>query len=144
MGQVNQLSSQGRFMNRHSFAVFSGIVRENHWGSLIRIVPSYSTVSVIHSPSVPSSFCSSRSVIPLVPFVVFVGDSNYSVELDFMEGIGVVEIAISQNGSVIYSSSENILSPLRKYLQLPFGVSGEYCIEIKGDNGAYAYGCFEL
>jgi hypothetical protein len=29
-------------------------------------------------------------------------------------------------------------------LQLPFGVSGEYCIEIKGDNGAYAYGCFEL
>lgn len=58
-----------------------------------------------------------------------------------MEGIGVVEIAISQNGSVIYSSSENILSPLRKYLQLPFGVSGEYCIEIKGDNGAYAYGC---
>ena len=71
-------------------------------------------------------------------------DSNYSVELDFMEGIGVVEIAISQNGSVIYSSSENILSPLRKYLQLPFGVSGEYCIEIKGDNGAYAYGCFEL
>ena len=86
----------------------------------------------------------SRSVIPLVPFVVFVEDSNYSVELDFMEGIGVVEIAISQNGSVIYSSSENILSPLRKYLQLPFGVSGEYCIEIKGDNGAYAYGCFEL
>ena len=79
-----------------------------------------------------------------VPFVVFVEDSNYSVELDFMEGIGVVEIAISQNGSVIYSSSENILSPLRKYLQLPFGVSGEYCIEIKGDNGAYAYGCFEL
>ena len=72
----------------------------------------------------------SRSVIPLVPFVVFVEDSNYSVELDFMEGIGVVEIAISQNGSVIYSSSENILSPLRKYLQLPFGVSGEYCIEI--------------
>ena len=67
----------------------------------------------------------SRSVIPLVPFVVFVEDSNYSVELDFMEGIGVVEIAISQNGSVIYSSSENILSPLRKYLQLPFGVSGE-------------------
>ena len=75
---------------------------------------------------------------------VFFEDSNYSVELDFMEGIGVVEIAISQNGSVIYSSSENILSPLRKYLQLPFGVSGEYCIEIKGDNGAYAYGCFEL
>lgn len=62
MGQVNQLSSQGRFMNRHSFAVFSGIVRENHWGSLIRIVPSYSTVSVSHSPSVPSSFCSALPV----------------------------------------------------------------------------------
>ena len=100
-----------------------------------------------HIP-IESSVCveeyGSRSVIPLVPFVVFVEDSNYSVELDFMEGIGVVEIAISQNGSVIYSSSENILSPLRKYLQLPFGVSGEYCIEIKGDNGAYAYGWFEL
>ena len=83
----------------------------------------------------------SRSV---VPFVVFVDDFNYFIELDFMEGIGVVEIVISQSGSVIYSSSENILSPLRKYLQLPFGVSGEYCIEIKGDNGAYVYGCFEL
>ena len=81
----------------------------------------------------------SRSVVPLVPFVVFVDDFNY-----FIEGIGVVEIVISQSGSVIYSSSENILSPLRKYLQLPFGVSGEYCIEIKGDNGAYVYGCFEL
>ena len=94
----------------------------------------------LHSNDIPFEILTtgkedgSRSVIPLVPFV----------ELDFMEGIGVVEIAISQNGSVIYSSSENILSPLRKYLQLPFGVSGEYCIEIKGDNGAYAYGCFEL
>ena len=86
----------------------------------------------------------SRSVVPLVPFVVFVDDFNYFIELDFIEGIGVVEIVISQSGSVIYSSSENILSPLRKYLQLPFGVSGEYCIEIKGDNGAYVYGCFEL
>ena len=99
----------------------------------------------LHSNDIPFEILTtgkedgSRSVIPLVPFVVFVEDSNYSVELDFMEGIGVVEIAISQN-----SSSENILSPLRKYLQLPFGVSGEYCIEIKGDNGAYAYGCFEL
>jgi hypothetical protein len=104
----------------------------------------------LHSNDIPFEILTtgkedgSRSVIPLVPFVVFVEDSNYSVELDFMEGIGVVEIAISQNGSVIYSSSENIPSPLRKYLQLPFGVSGEYCIEIKGDNGAYAYGCFEL
>ena len=94
----------------------------------------------LHSNDIPFEILTtgkedgSRSVIPLVPFVVFVEDSNYSV----------VEIAISQNGSVIYSSSENILSPLRKYLQLPFGVSGEYCIEIKGDNGAYAYGCFEL
>ena len=80
----------------------------------------------LHSNDIPFEILTtgkedgSRSVIPLVPFVVFVEDSNYSVELDFMEGIGVVEIAISQNGSVIY------------------------CIEIKGDNGAYAYGCFEL
>ena len=75
----------------------------------------------LHSNDIPFEILTtgkedgSRSVIPLVPFVVFVEDSNYSVELDFMEGIGV-----------------------------PFGVSGEYCIEIKGDNGAYAYGCFEL
>ena len=33
----------------------------------------------------------SRSVVPLVPFVVFVDDFNYFIELDFMEGIGVVE-----------------------------------------------------
>ena len=116
---------------------------------ILSVLLLFSLLKVDANPLVDISITSgkedgSRSVIPLVPFVVFVEDSNYSVELDFMEGIGVVEIAISQNGSVIYSSSENILSPLRKYLQLPFGVSGEYCIEIKGDNGAYAYGCFEL
>lgn len=59
----------------------------------------------LHSNDIPFEILTtgkedgSRSVIPLVPFVVFVEDSNYSVELDFMEGIGVVEIAISQNGS---------------------------------------------
>ena len=30
----------------------------------------------------------SRSVVPLVPFVVFVDDFNYFIELDFIEGIG--------------------------------------------------------
>ena len=104
----------------------------------------------LHSNDIPFEILTtgkedgSRSVIPLVPFVVFVEDSNYSVELDFMEGIGVVEIAISQNGSVIYSSSENILSPFGNNLQLPFGVSGEYCIEIKEIMGHMTYGCFEL
>lgn len=54
----------------------------------------------LHSNDIPFEILTtgkedgSRSVIPLVPFVVFVEDSNYSVELDFMEGIGVVEIAI--------------------------------------------------
>ncbi len=72
----------------------------------------------LHSNDIPFEILTtgkedgSRSVIPLVPFVVFVEDFNYSVELDFMEGIGVVEIAISQNGSVIYSSSrEYSISP---------------------------------
>lgn len=52
----------------------------------------------LHSNDIPFEILTtgkedgSRSVIPLVPFVVFVEDSNYSVELDFMEGIGVVEI----------------------------------------------------
>ena len=62
MGQVNQLSSHGRFINRHSLAFFSGMESENHCGSSIPSVPSYSTVSVSHSPSVPSSFYSALPV----------------------------------------------------------------------------------
>ena len=48
----------------------------------------------LHSNDIPFEILTtgkedgSRSVIPLVPFVVFVEDSNYSVELDFMEESG--------------------------------------------------------
>ena len=34
VGQVNQLTSQGRFINRHTRAVSSGMVREKNIGSL--------------------------------------------------------------------------------------------------------------
>ena len=50
----------------------------------------------------------SRSVVPLVPFVVFVDDFNYFIELDFIEGIGVVEIAYS--GGYPFSISGDIRS----------------------------------
>ena len=56
----------------------------------------------------------SRSVIPLVPFVVFVEDSNYSVELDFMEGIGVVEI-IYQHTTKKHIGQKNVFFSIHHY-----------------------------
>ena len=55
----------------------------------------------------------SRSVVPLVPFVVFVDDFNYFIELDFMEGIGVVEIVISQSGSLVSTKNFLVTSRLK-------------------------------
>ena len=74
----------------------------------------------LHSNDIPFEILTtgkedgSRSVIPLVPFVVFVEDSNYSVELDFMEGIGVVEIAIYNPQIQISAESETKRSIFRE------------------------------
>ena len=84
-----------------------------------------------------------RSLPMLVPFSAFLSESH-SIELDFYEAIGEIEIIISQNGDVIYSSSENVVSPILKNIQLPQGSSGVFLLEIRNGEGAYAFGNFDL
>ena len=51
----------------------------------------------------------------MTPFLAFLND-DHSIDLEFYQSIGEIEIVISQNGDVVYSSTENIDSPiLRKY-----------------------------
>lgn len=84
----------------------------------------------------------SRS-IPTAPFSAFIDDSHI-IDIDFYEAINEIEIIISQNGEVIYSSSENIASPISKNIQLPSDLSGNFLLEIKNSEGAYAFGNFDL
>lgn len=71
-------------------------------------------------------------------------NDDSSIDLDFYQAIGEVDIAISRNGEVVYSSSENVTSFVFKEISLPHGLSGQCLLEIKGENGAYAYGWFIL
>ena len=45
---------------------------------------------------------------------------------------------------MVYTSSENITTSILKNIQLSPDMTGAFLIEIKGDNGAYAYGWFNL
>lgn len=83
-----------------------------------------------------------RSIPIDVPISAFLNDN--SIELDFFQPVGEIEIIISQDGTIVYSSSENVESSMVKSIQLPQNASGNFMIEIKGDNGAYAYGTFNL
>ena len=85
-----------------------------------------------------------RSVRPLIPIYVLLDGSNYSLEVCFEQAIGEADITISQNGVVVYFSSENIQDSMEKTIQLNFEVSGDFLIEIEGRNGAYVCGHFEL
>lgn len=84
-----------------------------------------------------------RSIPVAIPISAFTSE-NHSLELDFFEPVGEIEIIISQDGVVVYSSSENIESPILKSILLPQNVSGDFMLEIKGSNEAYAYGNFNL
>ena len=83
-----------------------------------------------------------RSVRPVVPILVALDTDNCTLNMYFEAAIGEVEITLSQNGVVVYSSSENIQSSVQKGIQLEFGSSGNFLIEIEGKNGAYACGEF--
>lgn len=84
-----------------------------------------------------------RSLTLEIPISAFIVDNNL-IELDFVEAIGEIEITISQDGASIYSSSENILAPLSKGIQLSPDLSGNFLLEIRGANGACAYAWFAL
>lgn len=83
-----------------------------------------------------------RSISIAIPISAFTSE-NHSIELDFFEPVGEVEIIISHEGIIVYSSSMNVESPTLKSIILP-ELSGSFVIEIKGTNGAYAYGNFSL
>lgn len=83
-----------------------------------------------------------RSIPIAIPISAFTSE-NHSIELDFFEPVGEVEIIISHEGIIVYSSSMNVESPTLKSIILP-ELSGSFVIEIKGTNGAYAYGNFSL
>ena len=84
-----------------------------------------------------------RSIPMVTPFSAYLNDDS-SIDLDFYQAIGEVEIVVSRNGEVIHSSSENVTSSIIKEISLPQGLSGQCLLEIKGENGAYAYGWFCL
>ena len=85
-----------------------------------------------------------RSIPMSIPFSAFLSD-YHSIQLDFYQSIiGDVKIVISQNGMVVYTSTENISSPVLKEIQLSQDLSGDFLLEIKGSNGAYVFGTFNL
>ncbi len=84
-----------------------------------------------------------RSIPVAIPISAFTSE-NHSIELDFFQPVGEIEITISYDGVAVYSSSENIETPTLKSIPLPEELSGNFMIEIKGSNGAYAYGNFNL
>lgn len=84
-----------------------------------------------------------RSIPPVTPFSLFLND-DHSIDLEFYQSIGEIEIVISQNGDVVYSSTENIDSPILRKVQLQKGLVGDFLLEIKGLDGAYAFGRFTI
>jgi len=84
-----------------------------------------------------------RSIPMPIPISALLSNQQ-SIELEFYEPIGDIEISISQDGTIIYSLSESIETYNLKMIQLPQGLSGRFLLEIKGENGAYVFGCFEL
>lgn len=84
-----------------------------------------------------------RSIPMTIPFSAFLNDDK-SIDLDFYQEIGEIEIIISQNGIVIYSSSENVTSPTVRNIQLQQELSGSFLLEVKNDDGAYTFGNFDL
>lgn len=84
-----------------------------------------------------------RSIPSVIPFSAFLND-DHSIDLDFYQPIGEVEIVISQNGTIIHSFRENVISPLLRNIKLQHGLSGDFLLEIKGGNGAYVFGWFKV
>lgn len=82
-----------------------------------------------------------RSIPMAVPFAAFLNE-DCSIDLDFYQAVGEIEIIISQNGTVVYSSTESIDSPVLKKIPLQEGLSGDFLLEVSGEGGGYVYGKF--
>lgn len=84
-----------------------------------------------------------RSIPSTIPFSAFL-NGNHSIDLDFYQPIGEVEIVISQNGTVIYSFTEDIQTPILRNILLQPDLTGDFLLEISGSDGAYAFGWFTI
>ena len=84
-----------------------------------------------------------RSIPMAVPFAAFLNE-DCSVDLDFYQAVGEIEVVISQNGTVVYSSTESIDSPVLRKIPLQEGLSGDFLLEISGEGGGYAFGWFSM
>lgn len=84
-----------------------------------------------------------RSIPMAVPFAAFLNE-DCSIDLDFYQAVGEIEIVISQNGAVVYSSTESIDSPVVRKIPLQEGLSGEFLLEVSGEGGGYAFGWFSV
>lgn len=84
-----------------------------------------------------------RSIPMAIPFSAFLND-NHSIDLDFYQPIGEIEIEISQNEIVLCSFTENVESPVLRNVPLQQNLTGDFLLEIKGSDGAYAFGHFTI
>lgn len=84
-----------------------------------------------------------RTIPMAIPFSAFLND-NHSIDLDFYQPIGEIEIVISQNGIVVCSFTENVESPVLRNVPLQQNLTGDFLLEIKGSDGAYAFGRFTI
>lgn len=84
-----------------------------------------------------------RSIPIAIPFSAFLNE-DCSIDLDFYQAVGEIEIIISQNGTVVYSSTESIDSPVLRKIPLQEGLSGDFLLEVSGEGGGYAFGQFTL
>ena len=84
-----------------------------------------------------------RSIPMAIPFSAFLNE-DCSIDLDFYQAVGEIEIIISQNGAVVYPSTESIDSPVLKKIPLQEGLSGDFLLEVSGEGGGYAFGQFTL
>lgn len=70
-------------------------------------------------------------------------NDDFSIDLEFLETLGEIEITISKDGIIVYSSKEDTNSTNSKRIELPEeSKQGIYLLEIKGTDGGYAYGWF--
>ncbi len=119
----------------------TAIAKDCIYQSLQEIVLSANDIPFSNSSSSGGGPC---SVIFDIPIYAYLSVENHFVQLSFSRSVGAITIVVSQNGVPVYSSSENIVSASQKSIQLPVDLSGDFLLEIKGDNGAYAYGDFDL
>lgn len=85
----------------------------------------YANDEPFKEPETPENGSPSMPVV--LPFSVYLND-NHSIDLEFYQSVGEVEIEISQGGIVILSYSEDITSLMLRNIQLQSDAFGWFVI----------------